>query len=281
MGVDFDIDEFIGSTSLEDKWQALDAEEIRQIRALYDGCTRQFDDCVKRILASLERNGLRDDTIIIVTSDHGDDLYEPGLTLGHGLTFNGSARSFHVPLIIHVPGNEGRTIDKQVRLLDVAPTLAGLLGIEVPEEWEGSNLAPWVRGEAAPEALPFYGETSFPFVQFKVEGVERPPLPPMDEMTFIDPDYNYQFVIRSEYEEPVLAAKQRCLMTERWKLVCTPAADGSRHFALFHLVHDPDSLKDLADERPEILEPMRTALELWIDRKIETSVRGIFPAGEP
>ena len=72
-GVDFDIDSFIGGTDLESKWKALPHKEITQIRALYDGCTRQFDDCVARILAALERNGLADNTIVIVTSDHGDD----------------------------------------------------------------------------------------------------------------------------------------------------------------------------------------------------------------
>ena len=45
-GVDFDIDSFIGGTDLESKWKALPPKEIHQIKALYDGCTRQFDDCV-------------------------------------------------------------------------------------------------------------------------------------------------------------------------------------------------------------------------------------------
>ncbi|NQW99969.1 sulfatase-like hydrolase/transferase, partial [bacterium] len=85
-GVDFDIDSFIGGTDLESKWKALPPKEIKQIDALYDGCTRQFDDCVAKILASLKTNGLEHNTIVIVTGDHGDDHYEPGVTLGHGLT---------------------------------------------------------------------------------------------------------------------------------------------------------------------------------------------------
>jgi len=103
-GVDFDIDSFIGGTDLESKWQALPPKEVKQIRALYDGCTRQFDDCVAKILASLKANGLADNTIVIITADHGDDHYEPGVTLGHGLTFNGGLQANHVPMIVHVPG---------------------------------------------------------------------------------------------------------------------------------------------------------------------------------
>jgi arylsulfatase A-like enzyme len=280
-GVDFDIDSFIGGTDLESKWNALPEKEVRQIRALYDGCTRQFDDCVGRILTALRKNGLDQNTIVIITSDHGDDLYEPGVTLGHGLTFNGALHANHVPMIVHVPGAEARVIPETVRLIDVAPTLAELTGIPLPSSWEGRSFAPWLSGQGAPEHRPFYGETGFPFIQFRVPGVERPKLPPMDEMVMIDPDYNYQFVLKPEYREPLVAAKQRCLRTRDWKLVCTPTADGSRHFGLFHLAGDPHGETDLAASRPEVLTPMRTALETWMDQRIETPIRDIFPNGEP
>lgn len=280
-GVDFDIDEFIGGTDLEAKWKALPPHEAAQIRGLYDGCTRQFDDCVGRILAALKRNGLEQNTILIITADHGDDLYEPGVTLGHGLTFNGGLHANHVPMIVHVPGIAPRTIPETVRLIDVAPTLADLTGAPKPASWEGRSFAAWMRGVETPEHRPFYGETGFPFIQFTVPGIERPKLPPMDEMTMIDEDYNYQFVLRPEYRERLVQAKQRCLRTRDWKLVCTPTAQGGRHFGLFHLASDPGGEKDLAATRAEVLAPMRTALEKWMDQGIETSIRDIFPAGEP
>lgn len=279
-GVDFDIDAFIGGTGLEDKWKALPEEEIRQIRALYDGCTRQFDECFGRILAALERHGLLGNTIVVMTADHGDDLYEPGVTLGHGLGFNGADHSFHIPLAIRAPGLAPAEISAQVRSIDIAPTLLDLAGVEIPAIWEGRSLAPWMKGEPAAD-LPFYGETGFPFIQFKVPGVERPALPPMDELTFIDPDYNHQFVLKPEWLEPLISAKQSCLRTRDWKIVCTPARDGGRHFGLFHTVTDPDCRRDLAAERPEVLAPMRAALGRWIDGGGETAVPAIFPDGEP
>ena len=280
-GVDFDIDEFIGGTDLESKWKALPPEEIRQVRALYDGCTRLFDDCVGEILDGLERAGLADDTIVIITSDHGDDLYEPGVTLGHGLTFNGGLHANKVPLIMRVPGAAPRVIPEAVRLIDVVPTLAEVLDVPASPTWEGQSFAAWLRGDAPRSHRPFYGETGFPFIQFTVPGVERPELPPMDELTYIDEDYNYHFVLRPEYRERLVAAKQRCLATRDWKLVCTPAADGSRHFGLFHLASDPYGEHDLAAQRPEVLAPMRAALELWMDRQVETPIERIFPDGEP
>jgi arylsulfatase A-like enzyme len=280
-GVDFDIDSFIGGTDLESKWQALPAPEVAQIRALYDGCTRQFDDCVGRVLAALKRHGLEDNTIVIITSDHGDDLYEPGVTLGHGLTFNGGGQANHVPMIMHFPGVAPRVIPETVRMLDVMPTLADWVGVPKPAVWQGQSFAGWLNGDQAPVARPFYGETGFPFIQFKVPGIERPPLPPMDELTGIDPGYNYQFVLKAQYRDRLVQAKQRCLRTRDWKLVCTPTAQGTRHFGLFHLSADPHGEHDLAAVRPEVLTPLRAALECWIDEQRETPITAIFPNGEP
>lgn len=279
--VDFDIDNFIGGTDLESKWQALPPKEVSQIRALYDGSTRQFDDCVRKILGSLKRNGLEKNTIVIVTSDHGDDHYEPGVTLGHGLTFNGGLQANHVPMIVHVPGAEPQVIAETVRLIDVIPSLADFLGQEKAASWQGQSFAGWIRQTEKPIFRPFYGETGFPFVQFKVRGAERPKLPPMDECTRIDETFNYQFVLKDDYLDRLIAAKQRCLKTRYWKLVCTPTAQGSRHFGLFQIENDPHGEVDVAASHPGVLAPMRVALERWMDQKIESSIAEIFPAGEP
>jgi len=280
-GVDFDIDAFIGGTKLQSKWEALPPKEAEQIRALYDGCTREFDDCVGKILTSIEKNGLADNTIVIVTSDHGDDLYEPGVTLGHGLTLNGGLQANHTPMIVHVPGQQPRVIPEMVRLIDVIPTIADFTGIEKSPTWQGKSFANWIRGTETPEYRPFYGETGFPFIQFTVEGVERPHLPPMDECTWIDEDYNYQFVVKPEYRERIVEAKQRCLRTRDWKIVCTPTKQGGRHFGLFHMAADPFAETDVASSRPEVLAPMKAAIERWMDEKVETPIKDIFPAGEP
>jgi arylsulfatase A-like enzyme len=279
-GVDFDIDSFIGGTDLENKWKALPEKEITQIRDLYDGCTRQFDDNVGEILDALKERGLAEDTIVIVTADHGDNLYEEGVTLGHGLTFNGGMRANHVPLVFHVPGGETGKISEHVRTIDIVPTIADLLGASKPASWEGKSFAGWLRDGEAPASRAFYGETGFPFVQFRVAGIERPKLPPMDGMTGIDDSFNYQFVMKKEFVEPLVVAKQRCLMTEKWKLICTPTLEGSRHFSLFSIEPDVYSEVNVAVENPDVLAPMKMALEKWIDERVETPLLEIFPQGE-
>ncbi|MEP3211899.1 MAG: sulfatase-like hydrolase/transferase [Luteolibacter sp.] len=275
-GVDFDIDSFIGGTDLEDKWNALPEKEIQQIRDLYDGCTRQFDAQVGRLVDALEKRGLADNTVIIVTADHGDNLYEEGVTLGHGLTFAGAMHANHIPLVVHVPGEDATTIPETVRLIDIAPTIADLAGAEKPSSWEGKSFAGWLDGSETPTARAFYGETGFPFIQFRVEGIERPSLPPMDRMTWIDDSFNYQFVLRDEFAKPLVDAKQRCLMTPDWKLICTPTAEGNRHFGLFFRQGE----EDVASANPEVLAPMRAALERWMDDNVETPLETIFPNGE-
>lgn len=279
-GVQFDIDSFIGGTDLENKWKALSEKEIRQIRDLYDGCTRQFDDNVGVILDELKMHGLADNTIVIITADHGDNLYEEGVTLGHGLTFNGAARGNHVPLLFHVPGVGASKITSQVRMIDIAPTIADLLGAPKPDCWEGESFAGWLDGREKPAGRAFYGETGFPFVQFRVPGIERPKLPPMDRMNFIDDAFNYQFVLKDEFEQSLVKAKQRCLMSDEWKLICTPTADGARHFTLYSRHPDPYCEVDVAPSNPNVVAPMRAALEKWIDKKTETPLAEIFPQGE-
>ena len=185
-----------------------------------------------------------------------------------------------MPLLFHVPGAEAARITSQVRMIDIAPTIADLLGAPKPDSWEGKSFAGWLNGTEKPAARAFYGETGFPFVQFRVPGIERPKLPPMDRMNFIDDSFNYQFVLKDEFESPLVNAKQRCLMTEKWKLICTPTSEGGRHFALYSKHPDPYSESDVAESRPEILSPMKAALEKWMDERAETPLAEIFPDGE-
>ncbi len=279
--VDFDIDAFIGGTDLENKWNQLSPADAKQISALYDGCTRQFDDCVKRLLEALKKNGLDQNTIVVISSDHGDDLYEPGATLGHGLSFHGGDQTNHIPLVMHVPGLPPRNYPQIVRSIDIAPTLLDLLDLSPPARWEGKSFASWLEQPETSQSRPFYAETSFPFIQFRVEDVVRPPLPPMDELTFIDENDDYHFVLKPEYEQRLIAAKERMLRTERWKLIMTPRADGGRHFRLFHIIADKHCEHNVAKNHPQVLAAMASALERWVDQKIETPIHEIFPQGEP
>jgi arylsulfatase A-like enzyme len=202
------------------------------------------------------------------------------VTLGHGLTFNGGLQANHIPLLVKLPNAEPRTIPEQVRLIDILPTLADLLEVEKPSNWEGKSFSKWLDGSEVPKSRAFYGETGFPFIQFRVNGIERPKLPPMDQMTYIEETFNYQFVLKNEFEQPLVEAKQRCLVSEKWKLICTPTLEGKRHFGLFAREGASFSLEDVSTQHPQVTEAMRAALGKWMDERVETPLEAIFPSGE-
>ncbi len=156
---------------LGESYEVTDAQAVREgrvdagpverayVRALYDGGVHAADAAVGRLLAALDAAGLADDSVVAVTSDHGEDLGDRNPRhLGvhqHHL----HDELLRVPLIIRDRRTEWpvRRVGTQVRLVDVMPTLLDLAGVEVPSELEGRSLAPLMRGEEA-AGRPAYAE---------------------------------------------------------------------------------------------------------------------------
>lgn len=103
--------------------------EVEQYRVLYDGLIRMVDDKIGRLLEELKTAGLYDRTLIVVTSDHGDAFMEHGF-ISHSTTPYDEL--VKVPLIVKFPDSRhrGQTIEEQVRLIDVLPTVLDVVGIE-------------------------------------------------------------------------------------------------------------------------------------------------------
>ena len=121
------------------------------------------------VLDALDRLRLRDDTIVVFTSDHGYHLGEHGLWQKRSL-FEESAR---VPLVIASPGGRaGVAPEHTVELVDVMPTVCELAGVPVPAGGDGRSLATLVRAGDADAARNFSDRPAFTEVQFaKVSGV--------------------------------------------------------------------------------------------------------------
>src|SRR5207237_8147306 len=77
--------------------------EIEQVRALYDGALRGFDREVGRFAARLDADGLAD-RVLVVTGDHGEGLFEPGVTTEHGKWFEGGEAANRTALLLQGPG---------------------------------------------------------------------------------------------------------------------------------------------------------------------------------
>ncbi len=270
------VDEFIGNTDINEKWSKLPREEVEQIIALYDGCVRMFDDAVGRVVAELERLKLMDDTIILVTGDHGDDLFEPHCTFGHGTTFNGGDQANHVPAIFHIPGfGKPQRHANLIRTIDFAPTLLELIGARPEPRFEGTSLAPLIRGETQSQELAYYGETSYLFFRRSILGEEPLHIPPMDETTFIDPDFDFHFVLKDKYQEAVLRTKEYCVRTRRFKYVRTPGTQKPIE-RLFDLNADPHCERDVKSAFPEVHGRLRDALEHWLTSHEQRTAKEIF-----
>jgi N-sulfoglucosamine sulfohydrolase len=122
-------------------WLPDDPAVCQDVESFWEGM-RIFDEQAGRILAALDHQGLRDDTLVIITTDHGIEFPGGKMTLSdHGTG---------VMLLLRGPGgfSGGQVHRALVSHLDVLPTLFDLLGIEPPFPLEGHSLLPLVRGEA-------------------------------------------------------------------------------------------------------------------------------------
>jgi len=128
--------------------------DVRQIRALYYAGVTQADAMIGEVLDELEAAGVLDDTLVIVTSDHGEELGDHGLW-EHNFMYQTNLR---IPLLMAGPGlPSNERVGAIVDSIDVVPTVCELVGVEPPHEEEagergiidGTSLLPLVQGEVA------------------------------------------------------------------------------------------------------------------------------------
>lgn len=120
-------------------------------RARYDSEVAYTDMVVGRILRTLAETAADKSTAIVVTADHGEAFGEHGFTK-HG--FSLYDEEIRVPLVLRIPGVEPRKVDVPRSTIDIAPTIAELLGVEVPRDWKGRSLLDDWHGQQPPEQRP-------------------------------------------------------------------------------------------------------------------------------
>ncbi|MBV8757704.1 MAG: sulfatase-like hydrolase/transferase [Deltaproteobacteria bacterium] len=124
----------------------------------YDYEIAYEDGIVGQLLDELDKTGLAKNTTVILISDHGEGFgVHPGESgFFHGMTLYNEV--LHVPIIVRVPGGKSCERDDVVGLIDLAPTVAGLFGVQAPSTWQGRSLVGALScGEALP-AKPAYAE---------------------------------------------------------------------------------------------------------------------------
>ena len=223
--------------------RAMPEDDLRRLAALHTGEVLELDALVGAFLDGLAARGLERDTLVILTSDHGEAFGEDGVA-GHGQSLHGSI--LHVPLAFRWPGSLAiGASDAVVQSVDLMPSLLSLVGLPLPDEHDGRDLSPLLRGDAsALEPAPAFAEVQ-----------------PRD-------------LVGSDFRGSVpCAGGGYGVTTERWKLVRCLEPESER---LFDLAADPAETLDVAAAHPN----ERARLSGWIDAYRTEALRPV-PLGAP
>jgi choline-sulfatase len=203
---------------------ALSDERVRRARHAYYAAISYVDERIGEVLGALAETGLRDDTIVVFCADHGEMLGERGLWYKMAF-FEPSAR---VPLIVAAPGRLGAgRISEPVSLLDLAPTLLELCGLEGAAGLDGRSLAGTLAGDAL-------GETDV-VAEYLAEGVRSPAVMlRRGRHKYVwcedDPEQLYDLaadpheLVNRAADEPQLCAELRAEVERRWDMPALRAA---------------------------------------------------------
>jgi len=235
-----------------------DVEDVRRDIASLNILVRRVDEKIGEILRSLDEADLRDDTLVVFTTDHGvafpgakATLFDPGI---------------EISMIMRGPGGfeGGRKIEALLSNLDLAPTILDLCGIAIPTEMQGKSMLPIVRGEAKRLHRQIFVEQTYHAAYDPIRGVRTD-------------RYKY---IRSFEKRPF------------W---FPPNVDGglskevARRFGYFNKPRPPEMLFDLESdpiernnlvndpEYTDILKRMRLLLEDWMRRTSDPLLKGYVP----
>ena len=235
--------------------------DIEYVKSQYDAGVAYSDVCLSHILSRLQGSSRGEETLILLTADHGEELDDHGCWFDHHGLYDTNVR---VPLLLRFPDGRGagRAFPQPVTLLDLAPTLLSSLGLDAIAEregMEGRSLLPllsqngrmgeWENGgmgNAATSAGATPQHSNTPTLQHSdtpSQGVY------LTECTWM---------------------RKRGWRTDEWKLIVALEADiyGKPPVELYNLREDPDEQHNLAEALPEQVALLRGEMEAWVARRL-------------
>lgn len=243
--------------------------DIEQVRALYDGAILSFDDQVGEVLKTVKKLKLWDDTIVMVTSDHGEDLLESRGSYGHGAAFSGDDYDSRIPLVVSDPAQRGggpRVVENPVSSIDILPTLLERVGLPSPATCEGESLLGLLQGRPQATRNMIFAETEVLMGGGRELQDDQVLLyPPLLEMMEVSDLASGQVGLKQQYVNLLVEARQRMVRTPKWKLVYVPLKNGARYM-LYDVQKDPACLREVKDAHPEVTAELKSKLWNWMER---------------
>ncbi|HDL64551.1 MAG TPA: hypothetical protein ENH12_04090, partial [Proteobacteria bacterium] len=147
---DIDCKLYITDATADTIYPDMAPRDLAHVIALYDGEIAYVDYHLGLIIEKLKELGIFEQTLIVITADHGDEFFEHGKK-GHGNSLFDEV--IKIPLIFHCPEvvDRGGEIDNQVGIIDIAPSILDLCGLNVPGWMQGRSLLPLIQGKSIPD----------------------------------------------------------------------------------------------------------------------------------
>jgi arylsulfatase A-like enzyme/GT2 family glycosyltransferase len=236
--------------------------DLEQIIDLYDGCVRNFDDEVRKLIEHLKACSLEDNTVIVIYSDHGMEFFEHD-TWGQGNSVRGDF-SARVPLIIVDPRESGAGLcTHTVRSIDVVPTLLELANVPLTQRVDGVSLVPYLKGEHPDMGLPAYSETGIWLTRLPGMPENHLRYPDLPELLEVPDKRAGTLAIKPEYRATITTAKDRMVCIGPWKLTYQPTTDGPL-YELFNIAIDPECRHNVAQAHPDRVRELQRRLGDWM-----------------
>ena len=208
----------------------LSQKEITHAISHYDGALRYIDFQIGRIISHLEKKKLIDETLIIVTSDHGESLGEHNIYFSHGdYAYDAELK---VPLIFSKKILPDSRYDFQVQSTDIMPTILDILKMPLIDKIDGKSLvkcaekSEWRKLSYAEGGISYFKDNS----RHYIDGIK---------------------------------GKWRMIRSNEWKLICIPHPENSI-FELYNIKEDPDETKNMIDAEKEKADALKAGLQAWM-----------------
>ncbi len=150
---------------------------LQNLLAQYDGAIAYWDSELRKLVSALETRGEWENTLVIYTSDHGEEFWEHGFWGHNKIIYEGSV---HVPMVLSIPspvrfppmGRTGQEIDDVVSSVDIVPTVLEYLGLEPDETARGRSALPLVYGNNdGPERIAYHEELLQRYGPYDIRGI--------------------------------------------------------------------------------------------------------------